>query len=83
MTQLKGAERMMTQATAGSQGITVVFADGCTGLIPFDDLPEIGSLTNLRSMELPNPYELLLRPREGDALELPWDFGRVLRSRLP
>jgi DNA-binding XRE family transcriptional regulator len=67
----------MTQATASNQGIAVAFADGGAGLIPFDDLPEIGNLANLRSMELPNPYELVLRPRVGDALGLPWDFGRA------
>lgn len=74
--QVKNADRMMTQARASDQGIELAFADGCTGMISFGDIPKIGSLSNLDDMELPNPYEIVLRNRRGETVELPWDFAR-------
>ena len=74
--QVENAERMMTRASATDEGIAVSFADGCEGLLPFIDLPDIGNISNLAALELPNPYELILRSRDGYSLELPWDFGR-------
>lgn len=74
--QLKNADRMMTRACATDQGIEVAFADGCTGMISFGDIPEIGSLSNLNDIDLPNPYEVVLRNRRGETVELPWDFAR-------
>ena len=73
---VKNADRMMTRARASDQGIELAFADGCTSLITFADIPEIGSLSNLDDMELPNPYEVVLRNRRGESGELPWDFAR-------
>ena len=73
---VKNADRMMTRAKASDQGIELAFADGCTGMISFGDIPEIGSLSNLDDMELPNPYEVVLRNRRGETVELPWDFAR-------
>jgi DNA-binding XRE family transcriptional regulator len=74
--QLENADRMMTRARASGRGLDLAFADGHKGLIPFTDLPEIGDLSNLEALELPNPYEIILRSRDGHVLELPWDFGR-------
>ncbi len=74
--QVMNADRMMTRAKASDQGIEFAFADGCTGMISFGDIPEIGSLSNLVDMELPNPYEAVLRNRRGETVELPWDFAR-------
>lgn len=73
---------MMTSAQASDHGIELTFADGCTGIIPFTDLPKIGNLSNLDDLALPNPYELVLRSREGQTVELPWDFGRHYCDRL-
>ena len=73
---VKNADRMMTRAKASDRGIELAFADGCTGTISFGDIPEIGSLSNLDDMELPNPYEVVLRNRRGATVELPWDFAR-------
>lgn len=74
--RVKNAERMMTYVTSTSKGIEVSFADGCSGLIPFGDLPEVGGLGNLAEIELPNPYRILLRTTPGETVELPWDFAR-------
>lgn len=74
--QVKNADRMMTEARASDQGIEVAFADGCKGLVRFADIPEIGSLSNLDDLDLPNPYEVVLRNRQGETVELPWDFAR-------
>lgn len=73
---VKNADRMMTQAKASEQGIELAFADGCAGTISFGDIPEIGSLSNLDNMDLPNPYQVVLRSRRGETVELPWDFAR-------
>src|SRR2546428_7625637 len=70
------ADRMMTAAAAGKDGIHLTFADGCSGVIPFKDLPEVKSASNLRSLELPNPYELVVTDSEGASHEIPWDFAR-------
>mgnify|MGYP005849767081 CR=1 FL=1 len=67
---------MMTSLSAREEGIEVTFADGCSGLVPFADPPEVGSLANLPDVELPNPYEAALRTARGDTSELPWDFPR-------
>ncbi|GEM_PF-467349 len=74
--QVKNADRMMTQASAVEDGIEIVFADGCKGLVPFAEIPEIKDLSELAGMEIPNPYEVILRNQSGEAVELPWDFTR-------
>ncbi|MEX0684226.1 MAG: helix-turn-helix transcriptional regulator [Dehalococcoidia bacterium] len=70
------ADRMMTSADTKRNGIHLTFADGCSGLIPFKDLPEIKQRSNLESIEIPNPYEVVLRTAEGRTVEIPWDFAR-------
>lgn len=67
---------MMTAAVPKRHGIHLTFADGRSGLIPFADLPEIGDQTNFESMELPNPYTIVVRSRKGATAEIPWDFAR-------
>jgi len=66
----------MTSVTAVGQGIEVAFADGRSGLIPFNAIPEIAGLADLTHVELPNPYEIVLHDIRGETFELPWDFAR-------
>ena len=73
---VKNANRMMTAAVPKRNGIHLTFADGCRGVIPFADLPEIADRANLESIELPNPYTVMLRSRKGTTAEVPWDFAR-------
>lgn len=75
-TRVKNAERMMTYATTTKAGIELTFADGCKGLIPFSDIPEIGNPEDMLSIELPNPYMVNIRGSKGETVELPWDFAR-------
>jgi len=70
------ADRMMTAAEAVKDGIRVTFADGRSGVVPFSGLPEIGGRSGLRSIEVPNPYEIILVNAEGETTEIPWDFAR-------
>jgi DNA-binding XRE family transcriptional regulator len=70
------ADRMMTSAEEREKGIRFTFADGRSGLIPFKDLPRIKTRFNLQSIEIPNPYELILRNLKGDETEITWDFAR-------
>lgn len=67
---------MISSAYVEPGGIMLTFADGCKGLIPFGEIPEIGALSNLAQIELPNPYEMVLRGNHGESVELPWDFAR-------
>ena len=73
---VKNANRMMTAAVPKRNGIHLTFADGRSGLVPFADLPEVGDQSNLESIELPNPYAVMLTNRQGGTVEVPWDLAR-------
>ena len=70
------ARRKMTVARLLEDGIQLSFADGASGLIPYSDLPEIGKRTALSTLNLPNPYEMILEATQGKTVEIPWDFAR-------
>src|SRR3990172_9938760 len=70
------ADRMMPRVQPREEGIEVVFVDGCAGVIPFQDIPEVGGLPELRHIELPNAYEIVLTNTQGETVELGWDFAR-------
>lgn len=74
--KVKNAERMMIAVTPYEDGVGAVFADGCSGTIPYGALPEIGGLSSINAVELPNPYEVILTTTRAETLELPWDFVR-------
>ena len=71
---VKNADRMMMTASLLENGIEMSFADGSRGLIPFSDIPEINNRAALSGLELPNPYEMVLRTElrraGGDSLGL-------------
>ena len=67
---------MMTIASLLEDGIELGFADGAKGLIPYSALPEIGERTALSTLNLPNPYEMVLETAQGETLKIPWDFAR-------
>ena len=73
---VKNANRMMTVASLLKGGIELSFADGSTGLIPYADVPEIKERVAVSSLELPNPYEMVLETAQGERIEIPWDFAR-------
>ena len=73
---VKNANRMMTVASVLKDGIELSFADGSTGLIPYADVPEIKERVAVSSLELPNPYEMVLETAQGERIEIPWDFAR-------
>ncbi|MCY3709512.1 MAG: helix-turn-helix transcriptional regulator [Caldilineaceae bacterium] len=58
------------------EGIELTFADGAGGLIPYAALPEIGGHAAISALNLPNPYEMVLKTAQGETVELPWDFAR-------
>ena len=78
MTTVKvaNADRMIIAVTSSEQGINASFADGYSGIVPFTDIPEIGDLSKLNAVELPNPYEIILTTAQDERVELPWDFVR-------
>ena len=73
---VKNANRMMTVASLLEDGIELSFADGSRGLIPYADVPEIKERAAVYSLELPNPYEMILGTARGEQVEIPWDFAR-------
>ena len=75
-TLVKNADRMMASAATLDEGIELTFVDGCSGLIPFGDLPEVAAGGGFRDLELPTPYEMVLITVSGERSEIPWDFAR-------
>ena len=75
-TLVKNADRMMSSASVLDEGIELTFVDGCSGLIPFSDLPEVAEGGGLKELELPTPYEVILVTVDGGLSEIPWDFAR-------
>ena len=73
---VRNANRMMTVASLLKDGIELSFADGFKGLIPYADFPEIKERAAVSSLELPNPYEMVLETDQGQRVEIPWDFAR-------
>ena len=73
---VKYADRMMTSANTLQEGIEIFFADGCKGFVPFEKIAEVKEFRNLDSIELPNPYVVILHTKLGETVELPWDFAR-------
>ena len=73
---VKNANRMMMVASVVEDGIELSFADGCKGVIPFDDIAEIEERSAVSSLTLPNPYEMVLETQGGERIEIPWDFAR-------
>ncbi len=74
---VKNADRMMNAIKPVPEGIELSFADGCSGVIPFADIPEISGLADLDRVELPTPYEAVLWSSGGKTAEIPWDFARA------
>ena len=73
---VRNANRMMTTASLLDDGIELSFADGLRGLIPYGEVPEIGTRKGISGLELPNPYEMVLQTSGGESVEIPWDFAR-------
>ena len=73
---VKNADRMMSSASVLDEGIELTFVDGCSGMIPFSDLPEVAEGSGFKDLELPTPYEVILITVSGDRAEIPWDFAR-------
>ena len=73
---VKNANRMMTAASLLEDGIELSFADGSTGLVPYSVIPEVQERMAVSSLDLPNPYIMILRTRQGEQVEIPWDFAR-------
>ena len=73
---VKNANRMMTTAILLDDGIELSFADGLKGLIPYAEVPEVNTREGIAGLELPNPYEMVLRSAGGESVEIPWDFAR-------
>ena len=73
---VKNVDRMMMAASILDDGIQLSFADGCKGLVPFAEIPEVRDRVGLSAIELPNPYEIILETVSGERIEIPWDFAR-------
>ena len=73
---VKNANRMMTTASLSEDGIELRFADGSTGLVPYGDISEIRERSAVSSLDLPNPYIMVLETNRGERVEIPWDFAR-------
>ena len=68
---------MMLSAALLGDGIGLTFADGCRGVVPFVDVPEVRGCSGISGLELPNPYpyQMILITALGDRVEIPRDFA--------
>ena len=83
-TLVTNADRMMSSASVLDEGIELTFVDGCSGLIPFSDLPEVAEGGGLENVELPTPYEIVLTTVSGGQSRDPLGLRPpLLRSDLP
>lgn len=74
--KVKNADRMIIAVTLSEEGVGAIFADGCSGTIPYGVVPEIGGFSGISAVAVPNPYEIILTTTRDETLELPWDFVR-------
>jgi len=79
--KLSQAEKMLTYLKIDTEGrrILVRFADGKEGWIPVEEIEKISpekQQLDLEEVNLPNPYEIEIGTREGETIEVPWDFAR-------
>ncbi len=73
----EASHRMMTAARVTTRCVEVVFADGPQSFVPFGEIrQDLHTSAEVRSLELPNPYELVVDAQSGEVMELPWDFVR-------
>ena len=75
-TETKTTERMMTNVESSSGGLNISFADGLVSLVPWDDIKEVQAQSDVLSVEIGTPYEVIIRTRDGHVAEIPWDFAR-------
>ena len=73
LTYVKGAERMITAARLGSDGLYVRFADEREGVIPVADLKLPGAP---KHVTVPRPHVVEIHLADGGVEELAWDFAR-------
>lgn len=73
---VKNAERMMLSANITKLGMEIAFADGRNSLIPLGDLGIKDASKEISRIDLPNPYEVVLKLKNGESEEIPWDFAR-------
>ena len=66
----ENANRMMTTTTLLDDGIEFSFADGFKSLIPYADVPEVMNREGISSVELPNPFKLVLQTPRGKFIEI-------------
>ena len=71
----QNADQLLNSARVLSHGIDITFADGRSGVIPFDDIKGIDQ-ERLAGIELPSQHELILRATNGESVDIPWDFAR-------
>ena len=69
-------EDLGQHSPAADDGIGLTFADGCRGVVPFAELPEVGARPGVSALELPNPCQVVPTTSPGERVELPRDFAR-------
>ena len=67
---------MMISIEPSHEGLNVSFADGLVSSMPWDSIREVHGPADVYSIELDSPYEALIRTRQGEVAEIPWDFAR-------
>ena len=64
-------EDLGQHSPAADDGVGLTFADGCRGVVPFAELPEVGARPGVSALELPNPCEVVLTTSPGEPVSFP------------
>lgn len=75
MSVSQNADQFLNSARVVAHGIEITFADGRSGVIPFEDIRGIDR-ERLAGVELPSQHVLILRDSDDDSVDIPWDFAR-------
>lgn len=74
--QVRNAMTMMIQASVEPYGISIAFAAGHKGTMPYRQMEGIPA-ERIRELALPTPYVLEVRLASGETEEFPWDYVRA------
>ena len=73
--RVQNADRMMISVEPSRRGLNVCFADGFVTSVPWVSVRGVRGLSDVDCIEL-NPYEVLIRTKHGEVVEIPWDVVR-------
>ena len=79
---VENTNRTIVTASLLEDRIGLSFADGLRGLIPYTGVPEAKPREGISSLELPNPYVMVLQIAGGGWVKVSWGLRPALLRRI-